>query len=204
MLISAPIAPSLTQLPALAGSCILCTIKAAHPSRAWHSRGRQTAPAHAAKRRPSASRSTQTSAKAASSHLHERIRAAERATVTAMPSAPAPTAAAVLLSAHAAEQYQERVKAGLDIDAARGELERLRPLGQVSAHAPSWVNAARPAPYYLLIGDAIVLPLAPHRDGWVATTCVTQRTLTPTRRAAKSARKTSLGASKRAVRRARF
>ena len=43
-------------------------------------------------------------------------------------------------------------------------------------------RAANPAPYYLLIGDAIVLPLLPQGDGWVATTCVTQRTLTPTRR----------------------
>ena len=49
----------------------------------------------------------------------------------------------------------------------------------------------------------IVLPLAPQADAWVATTCVTQRTLTPTRRAAKSARKASLAARKRAQRRTR-
>ena len=62
---------------------------------------------------------------------------------------------------------------------------------------------ARPAAYYLLLGDQIVLPLAPQADAWVATTCVAQRTLTPTRRAAKSARKASLAARKRALRRTR-
>jgi hypothetical protein len=46
--------------------------------------------------------------------------------------------------------------------------------------------------------------LAPHADGWIATTCVTQRTLTPTRRSAKSARKASLRAGKRAQRRTEF
>jgi hypothetical protein len=117
---------------------------------------------------------------------------------------PVPSPDTVMLSAHAVEQYQHRVKPGLDVDTAGGELERLRLLGEISAEAPDWVNAAKPAPYYLLLGDAIVLPLAPQGDGWVATTCVTQRTLTPTRRDSKSSRKASLGARKRAQRRARF
>jgi len=109
-----------------------------------------------------------------------------------------------MLSAHAVEQYQHRVKPGLELDAARAELDQLRPLGEISAETPSWVNAARPARYYLLLGDAIVLPLAPQGESWIATTCATQRTLTPTRRIAKSQRKASLGARKRAQRRARF
>jgi len=121
-----------------------------------------------------------------------------------MPGAPTPIADTVLVSAHAAEQYQHRVKPGLDIDAARRELERLRSMAEISPRAPGWLNAAKPAPYYLLIGDAAVLPLLPQGEGWVATTCVTQRTLTPTRRNAKSARKVSLGARKRAARQARF
>ncbi|HYB30694.1 MAG TPA: hypothetical protein VEF89_29115 [Solirubrobacteraceae bacterium] len=114
-----------------------------------------------------------------------------------------PTSDTIALSAHAVEQYQQRIKACLDVDAARDELELLRPLGQISTQPPEWVNAARPAPHYLLLSDAIVLPLAPQADGWVATTCLTQRTLTPTRRNAKSARKASLAARKRAQRRAR-
>ena len=118
-------------------------------------------------------------------------------------SPPSPNPEQVTVSAHAVEQYRDRVKPGLDPDAARAELEQLCALGLIQTEAPGWVNAARPAAYYLLLGDQIVLPLAPQADAWVATTCVAQRTLTPTRRAAKSARKASLAARKRALRRTR-
>ena len=129
-------------------------------------------------------------------------RASCRATVsTVTPSAPTPQQ--VTVSAHAVEQYRERVKPGLDPDAARAELEQLCTLGRIHTEAPGWVNPARPAAYYLLLGDQIVLPLAPQADAWVATTCVAERTLTPARRAAKSARKASLAARKRAQRRTR-
>jgi hypothetical protein len=109
----------------------------------------------------------------------------------------------VIVSAHAVEQYRDRVKPGLDPDAARAELEQLCTLGLIQIEAPGWVNPAKRATSYLLLGDQIVLPLAPQADAWVATTCVAQRTLTPTRRAAKSARKASLAARKRAQRRSR-
>ena len=129
-------------------------------------------------------------------------RASCRATVSPV-TPPAPNSQQVTVSAHAVEQYRERVKPGLDPDAARAELEQLCTLGRIHTEAPGWVNPARPAAYYLLLGDHIVLPLAPQQDAWVATTCVAQRTLTPTRRAAKSARKASLAARKRAQRRTR-
>ena len=134
-------------------------------------------------------------------HTHG-SRAMPRATVSAM-TPPAPNPDEVMVSAHAVEQYRDRVKPGLEPDAARAELEHLRALGQVRTEPPGWVNPARPAAYYLLLGDEIVLPLAPEADAWVATTCVTKRTLTPTRRAAKSARRASLAARKRAQRRSR-
>jgi len=129
-------------------------------------------------------------------------RASCRATVSTV-SPPVPSSEQVIVSSHAVEQYRDRVKPGLDPDAARAELEHLRTLGHVQTEPPGWVNPARPAAYYLLLGDQIVLPLAPQADAWVATTCVSQRTLTPTRRAAKSARKASLAARKRAQRRTR-
>ena len=151
----------------------------------------------------SGSSSTRTSAETAANPFGEAIRAGERATVPAVSGSITPIAETVAVSAHATEQYQHRVKPGLDLDAARGERERLRAIGAISAEQPAWLGAANPAPYYLLIGDAIVLPLLPQGDGWVATTCVTQPTLTPTRRSAKSARKASLAAHKRAKRRAR-
>ena len=116
---------------------------------------------------------------------------------------PPPNPEQVTVTGHAVEQYRDRVKPGLDPHGACVELEQLRTLGLIQTEAPGWVNAARPAAYYLLVGEEIVLPLAPQADAWVATTCVTQRTLTPTRRAAKSARKASLAARKRAQRRTR-
>ncbi len=118
-------------------------------------------------------------------------------------SRPFPNPEQVTVSAHAVEQYGDRVKPGLEPDAARIELEQLCALGLIQTKAPGWVNPARPAAYYLLLGDQIVLPLAPQADAWVATTCVAHRTITPMRRAAKSARKASLAARKRALRRTR-
>ena len=115
-----------------------------------------------------------------------------------------PTAQTVVMSRHAADQYRDRVRPGLDIDAARAELERLRDTGEVSSVAPEWLNAANPAPHYLLLGKDVVLPVLPQGDGWVATTCVARPSVTPARRAAKSARRASLASGRRARRRARF
>lgn len=115
-----------------------------------------------------------------------------------------PAPAEVMISAHAAEQYQARVKPGLDPEAARAELERLRDVGEVSIEAPEWLHAVREAPCYLLIGEALALPVLGQGQRWVASTCVVRQTLTPTRREAKSARKASLASRKRALRRARF
>jgi hypothetical protein len=122
--------------------------------------------------------------------------------MTSDPSAPTPLT--VRVSTHAIEQYQHRVSPGLDPDAAREELERLREAGEISPVAPGWLHAAKDAPYYLLLGEDVVLPVLRQGNGWIATTCVSQRTLTPTRRAAKSARKKSHLASRRARRRTRF
>ena len=123
--------------------------------------------------------------------------------VSNMESGSLPAAEAVRISDHAVEQYQQRIKPGFDLDAAQAELEQLRAVAQIAASAPGWVNAVRQAPCYLLIGDAIVLPVLRDRNGWVATTCLIDRTITPARRQAKTARKASLGSAKRAQRRAR-
>ncbi|MGH2948410.1 MAG: hypothetical protein ACRDPC_19495 [Solirubrobacteraceae bacterium] len=114
-----------------------------------------------------------------------------------------PTPHAVRISEHAANQYQHRVKPALDVDTARAELEQLRLVGEITAMEPRWVNAARPAPYYLTISDAVVLPLAPQGDGWIATTCVVANTYTPARRTQRRAYKASKASRKRAERRAR-
>jgi hypothetical protein len=115
-----------------------------------------------------------------------------------------PTPQTVLISAHAAEQYQHRVKPALGLEEARAELEQLQPMGEITAVEPPWVNAAKPARYYLLVSDSVALPLAPQDGGWIATTCVTPTTYTPTRRAQRNADKASKASRKRAERRARF
>jgi hypothetical protein len=115
-----------------------------------------------------------------------------------------PTAASVRVSAHAIKQYQQRVKPALGLEAARAELEQLVFVGQITAHEPSWVHAANPAPFYVLIGDALALPLAPQNGGWVATTCVAAGTYTPVRRAQRAAYTASRAGAKRARRRTRY
>ena len=71
----------------------------------------------------------------------------------------------VRISAHAAEQYRSRVKPALDVDAARAELEQLRLVGELTAVEPAWANAAKPAPFYLVVSDSVALPLARQRHG---------------------------------------
>jgi hypothetical protein len=114
-----------------------------------------------------------------------------------------PTREAVLISDHAAAQYQHRVKPALDPDAARAELTQLVAVGEITSVEPSWVHAAKPAPFYLVVSDALALPLMPQAGGWIATTCVAKTTYTPTRRAQRSAYKKSKASAKRAARRAR-
>lgn len=115
-----------------------------------------------------------------------------------------PAPQTVLVSTHATEQYRHRVRPGLDLDAGRLELERLCRAGEISTTAPGWLNAATHACHCLLLAGEVALPIRPQAGGWIATTCLTQRTLLATRRAAKSARKMSLGAGGRARLRARF
>ena len=120
------------------------------------------------------------------------------------PSHPAPTVGNVQVSAHAAEQYQQRVKPALDLEAARAELEQLVPVAEITATEPGWMHAADPAPFYLVISNALALPLVPQDGGWIATTCVAAGTYTPVRRAQRGAYKASQAAAKRAKRRTRF
>jgi hypothetical protein len=114
-----------------------------------------------------------------------------------------PTPQTVLISLHAGEQYRDRVKPALDVAAARAELEQLRLVGEITSVEPAWANAARPAPFYLVVSDSVALPLARHGAGWIATTCVSRSTYTPTRRAQRNAYKASKAARSRAERRAR-
>ena len=107
------------------------------------------------------------------------------------------------VSEHAAQQYQQRVKPALELDAARAELNQLVTVAHITTTQPRWLHAADAAPYYALIGDAVALPLLPQNGGWVATTCVAAGTHTPVRRSQRAAYKTSKASAKRAKRRTR-
>lgn len=133
-----------------------------------HGDGRHR-PGSATSRRRNVSGSKRICARTETNHPGEGIGAGKRATVAAMLGSPAP------------------IQPGLGLHAARGEFVRLRAMGEISAREPAWLDAANPAPRYLLSGDAVVLSVLPHAQSWVATTCATQRTLTPTRREAQSA-----------------
>lgn len=106
------------------------------------------------------------------------------------------------LSEHAVEQYRERIRPALDRATARVELARLVPSGQIGEEPPDWARSAGAKPYYLVIGDALALPLAPQHGRWVTTTCLVQTTLTPRRREERTRRKARRAAATRARRRA--
>jgi hypothetical protein len=106
------------------------------------------------------------------------------------------------LTEHAVEQYRERIRPALDLTAARFELAQLVPSGQICNAPPDWARSAGAKPYYLVIGDALALPLASQGGRWVTTTCLVQTTLTPRRREERTRRRAQRAAAKRARRRA--
>jgi hypothetical protein len=106
------------------------------------------------------------------------------------------------LSEHAVEQYRERSRPALDLAGARAEVAQLVPSGEIRAEPLEWARSAGLKPYYLVIGDALALPLAPQQGRWVTTTCLVQTTLTPRRREERTRRRAQRAAAKRARRRA--
>jgi hypothetical protein len=108
------------------------------------------------------------------------------------------------LSEHAVEQYRERAKPALDSAAARTELGRLVFSGEIFTQPPEWTRSAGTKPYYLVIADALALPLAPQSGRWVITTCLVKTTLTERRREERAQHKARRASAKRGQRRARW
>ena len=84
------------------------------------------------------------------------------------------TVETIILSKHAVERFQERVRPALSLEAAEEELAQLVLVGEVLEQAPAWHadRAAQDAPAYLLIAD-VILPLQPTGGRtFVATTCL--------------------------------
>jgi hypothetical protein len=78
------------------------------------------------------------------------------------------------LTRHAVERFQERVRPGLDLEAAQQGLARLVGLGEISDRAPAWLACRmhKRSALYLVVGD-VVLPLARGNGGrLIALTCL--------------------------------
>ena len=104
---------------------------------------------------------------------------------------PGPTPDRIRLSAHAIAQYAQRVKPGLPLDAAHGELQRLIvEQWKLVDVAPAWARDASQRPYFLVIAESICLPLAhAHRGRWAATTCLVRGTPTDVKRRQRTRRR---------------
>ena len=98
-----------------------------------------------------------------------------------------------LITEHAAQRYQERVKSGLDLESARAELQQLLTFSAPNTLPPKWVlcedddhkNA------YAEITDGIVVALRWTGRAYVATTVLTRSTPSDTARARRNALKQS-------------
>jgi hypothetical protein len=84
----------------------------------------------------------------------------------------------LVMSKHAVERFQSRVRPTLDPDTASAELSRLAGLGELVAEPPLWFieRQRQEAPQYLVVGD-LVMPLRPigalaDTDRWCAVTCI--------------------------------
>jgi hypothetical protein len=95
----------------------------------------------------------------------------------------------IVLSDHAVERYQERVKPALDLQAAREDLERMLPLGTFQHDPPPWDRPFDEADGWLLLGEGIVIPLSRNQDrrpGFWAITVLSHREISPEKRRARN------------------
>ena len=97
------------------------------------------------------------------------------------------------LSRHAVERFRERVRPGLDVDAASDELARLAAIGEIHEEAPEWLASRQRqvASLYLVAGD-VVLPLQfrmGEDDCYGAMTCLVRGGLSLEARARRHARR---------------
>lgn len=110
----------------------------------------------------------------------------------------------IQLTTHAIERFQQRVRPGLDLEAAGDELARLLATAAIVQDPPDWFarRQARVACSYLVVGD-LVLPLQQSRSGdgtLVAVSCIPRGSLSEMARARRNSarRRANLRARPRA------
>lgn len=82
------------------------------------------------------------------------------------------TTTTIDLTAHAIERFRDRVRPGIELDAAADELARLVGHAELTPQRPEWLTGF--ALLYLVAGD-VALPLEPalgNPERLVATTCL--------------------------------
>jgi hypothetical protein len=109
------------------------------------------------------------------------------------------------LSKHAVEQYGDRLqRPGEDLGLLREELMNLMRAGDISTPPPPWVAPAQERHAYVVVSDAMVLPLVAVGDGWRAVTCLVNRGLNPAERKSRTKARNAKKSRRRAERKTGF
>lgn len=100
----------------------------------------------------------------------------------------------IVLSDHAVERYQERVKPALDLQAAREDLTRMLRIATVQKETPSWGQGeshGQPVDAWAIISEGVCAPLARRHDGsgYFAITVLTHRGISDESRARRNVAK---------------
>lgn len=104
----------------------------------------------------------------------------------------AATAREVRLSRHCVDRFHARFRPGADEARAEAELRAMLPCAQLVHEAPAWLaERRREADAYLVIGDDLAMPLVPVSGGreYLAVTCLSRGTISPSERARRKARR---------------
>ena len=105
----------------------------------------------------------------------------------------------IVLTTHAAERYQERVRPALDTERARDELEHLIHLSEATPEPPCWTDTAQEGDQYLNVSDGVCVVLERGESGRLhAVTVLTRGEMSAGARAARNARKAQLRRARRA------
>ena len=102
---------------------------------------------------------------------------------------------------HAVRRFIERLRPGIESEAAYSELCHLLASSRVVRQPPGWLatESAPPADRWLLIGDDLALPLRRNRAGeLLAVTTLARGSISPTRRSSRNRARASQRAGKRA------